>query len=262
MKNTYFVYANSNPLSQEIKEKILVSLKDEYVLDEENPSLVISVGGDGTFLRAVRKYIDKLDNIVFTGIKTGKLGFLCDFSSDEYQTFISLLKDGKCDISSHRLVSIKSPYFSSYFVNEARVEKIFDTLTCDLYINDEKIETFRGNGFNIATSLGSTAYNRSLGGPLIHPDIEGLILGEIAPINHNVYGSITSFVLLRKDDKITLKGNFKGTFIGGDTVYQTINDDINSEIVITLSDKKVQFAHFKEMRYYDKLKMSYVKGSK
>ena len=69
-------------------------------------------------------------------------------------------------------------------------------------------------------------------------------------------------VLLRKDDKITLKGNFKGTFIGGDTIYQTINDDINSEIVITLSDKKVQFAHFKEMRYYDKLKMSYVKGSK
>ena len=135
-------------------------------------------------------------------------------------------------------------------------------MTCDLYINDEKIETFRGNGFNVATCLGSTAYNRSLGGPLIHPDIEGLILGEIAPINHNVYGSITSFVLLRKDDKITLKGNFKGTFIGGDTVYQTINDDINSEIVITLSDKKVQFAHFKEMRYYDKLKMSYVKGSK
>ena len=127
MKNTYFVYANSNPLSQEIKEKILVSLKDEYVLDEENPSLVISVGGDGTFLRAVRKYIDKLDNIVFTGIKTGKLGFLCDFSSDEYQMFISLLKDGKCNISSHRLVSLKSPYFSSYFVNEARVEKIFDT---------------------------------------------------------------------------------------------------------------------------------------
>src|SRR5690625_6966647 len=56
--------------------------------DMENPDLVISVGGDGTFLEAFHRYIDKLEKTAFIGVHTGHLGFYADWTSDEVEKLV------------------------------------------------------------------------------------------------------------------------------------------------------------------------------
>lgn len=260
----YFIYTNQNEPSKEIEKYILEKLHDDknFIYDEEKPELIISIGGDGCMLRCIHSFIDNLNGIAFVGISTGKLGYFCDFKSDEVDEFLSYLRSKTPRYESFKLIKLNHNRYNGYFVNEARIEKVFNTLNCSLYINDSFIEVFRGNGFNISTSLGSTAYNRSLGGPLVNPKIETMIIGEIAPINHNAYGGLNSFVVLKPNDEITLKGNFNDCFIGGDIEYKhLINEKSDTQIKITLSDKKVYFARFKTIKYYDKLRISYVKGN-
>ena len=256
----YSIFTNDKKSSHEGRDKLLSLLSNDYILDEEDPEIVFIIGGDGTFLRGVRKYINIIDKVKFLGISSGTLGFLSEFHVSEIDEAVKLINSKTFKEESYHLIHLKHGDKEFDFVNEARIERIFQTLICDLYINDSYIETFRGNGFNIASSLGSTAYNRSLGGPLVNPNIECLILGEVAPINHNVYGSITSFVVLNKTDKITLKGDFTMSYFGGDTVFNVSLNEDKADFEITMSNKKITFARFKKSDYYDKLKQSYVKG--
>ena len=126
-----------------------------------------------------------------------------------------------------------------------------------IYINNEKFEKFHGNGINVSTSTGSTGYNKSLNGPVIHPYNQVLIFGEVAPINNRVYQAFNSFLVLRDVDQITLKGDFSNVLIGGDTNLQT--NDVNDEIKIRLSEKAFIFAYYKSLKYYRNLRDSFIK---
>ena len=65
-------------------------------------------------------------------------------------------------------------------------------------------ERFRGDGLTVSTPTGSTAYNKSLGGAVLHPTIEALQLTEIASLNNRVYRTLGSSIIVPKKDKIEL----------------------------------------------------------
>ena len=132
-------------------------------------------------------------------------------------------------------------------------------MICNVYIDGELLENFRGNGLNFSTSIGSSAYNRSLGGPLMDPNIESIIVGEVASINHNAYRSLNSFLVLDENNYITLRGKFKRCLIGYDHMFVNIDSEkITDEIKVRLSDKKVRLLHYKKIPYFYRLRKAFV----
>ncbi len=77
-------------------------------------------------------------------------------------------------------------------LNEMRIENSYRSQVIDMYVNDEHMETFRGNGLCVSTPSGSTALNKSLGGAVINPSLRLMQVTEIAGIHHNAYRSLGS----------------------------------------------------------------------
>ena len=127
--------------SKNVASKLLSKLKKEKAeLDDISPQVVIFVGGDGTFLRAVNQYLDNINEISFIGIHTGTLGFFCDFSLDELDEVVRLVLEEKPYKKHYRLLEaclttdIDHRHF--YAVNEIRIENAQHTIISDVYIDD------------------------------------------------------------------------------------------------------------------------------
>ena len=89
-------------------------------------------------------------------------------------------------------------------LNEASIRRSDRTMVADIIINHVPFERFRGDGVTVSTPTGSTAYNKSLGGAVLHPTIEALQLTEIASLNNRVYRTLGSSIIVPKKDKIEL----------------------------------------------------------
>ena len=239
-------------------ESILIKKIEEsgHEIDNECPDYVFSIGGDGTFLKTVQKYIDKLDKIKIVCINKGKLGFFSDFVYEEIDDILSNLNNDKFVSKSYRLVKAKMNNEEVYAVNEIRIENPFHTLTSEVFINDEYLQTFRGNGLVVSTSKGSTAYNKSLGGAVIDSNLELLQIQEIAPINNRLYTSLNSPLVLTRDSIIKFKGDFSNVVIGYDHL---VKKDYNSnEIILTLSDKRVTLVEKKDHNNIRRIREAFI----
>lgn len=244
------------------RENIIEELiKNGFEIDDNNPDVVLSVGGDGTFLRAVNRYIDIIDDIKIIGINYGTLGFYNEYQRDELDQVIFALKNEDYKVFSYRLLLGTATYTDEikkfYAVNEFRLENPFRTLTCEVFINGESLEIFRGNGLVISSSLGSSAYNKSLGGALVEPRFDMMELTEIAPIENNVYHSIGSSLILKHDSEIVIKGHFIEEVIGYDSAY--VREGILLELKIVLSNKKVHIIRKKDHSFVKLLRKTFVK---
>ena len=236
----------------------VISKINEYGFDfdNDNPNVVIYIGGDGTFLRAVNEYLSNVNNIIFVGINEGTLGFYPHFVIDDLDEIMHMLQNEDYAIESHLLMKAALGDEVFYAVNEIRIENPFHTLISKVYIDDQYFETFRGNGLSICTSNGSSAYNKSLGGSVVSSKLQTLQLTEIAPINNRVYRSINSSIILSRDESITLEGDFSEAVIGYD--HLTTSSDYN-RIKFSLSEKMVNIVVKKDYEYINKIHDTFIK---
>lgn len=260
MKITVFTSPNRD--DREIKNTVIGKfIEAGFTYDEENPDLVVYLGGDGTFLRSVNHYVNILDKVKFVGICIGTLGFYYDFNGDEIDKVIELIKSEKYKINEHRILESKIDYAfqneTIYGVNEIRIENPFHTLICDVYINDKYFETFRGNGLLACTSLGSSAYNKSLGGALLPHNKDLLELTEIVSIHNNAFNSLNSPLVLNEDDHVTLKGEFHKAVVGFD--FSTSEHESPISLDIFLSNKRVKIIRPSDYSYIQSIKKSFIK---
>ena len=232
-----------------------------FEFDNKNPDVVFSIGGDGTFLRAVHMYIDKLEQIRFIGINNGSLGFFYDFAKDEIPNIMKGLKDNSFKVKEYNLLKGLVTYRKSqeelYALNEIRIENPFHTLISKVLIDGEELENYRGNGLIVASALGSSAYNKSLGGSLIDNDLNALELTEIAGISNNIYRSLGSSLVIKGDKTITFSGALSNSVVGYD--FLSIHKDeelLNVEI--SYSDKKVKIIYSDAHSYIQKIRKSFV----
>ncbi len=234
--------------------------KNGFVLDNVNPEVVFSVGGDGTFLHAVHSYLDKLDSIKFVGVNYGSLGFFCGYTKEDIPELIKELKEG-LNVKQYSLLKGEIKYQDIeqvvYALNEIRIENPFHTLISDVFIDNEKLETFRGNGLMVCSSLGSSAYNKSLGGALIDSDLKVLELTEIAGLDNNIFHSLKSSLILDGNKKISFKGDLSSIVVGYDNLSIQKEDDLK-EVIISMSDKKVNVVYSKNSSYIKKIRKSFV----
>ncbi len=247
--------------SEKIADETISSIKEKilsygFELDDSKPDVVLFIGGDGTFLRAVHQYYNELSKVKFVGLCKGHLGFFYSYDESELDVLFSDLKRGVCKSESHHLLSAKVDNEEIYAINEIRIESPFHTLISDVYINGESLETFRGNGLVVSTSLGSTAYNKSLGGAVIYPQIPSMELSEIAPINNTIYHSLHSSLIVDKNSEIVLKTKTDNILLGYDHLNKNLH--LASSISLRLSDKVVILLRNKDYSYTKLLKSKFV----
>lgn len=242
----------SKRLGQKIKTALELHNKE---IDAKHPQCVISVGGDGTFLHAVHKF-KHYDDVVFVGLHTGTLGFFTDFEAEEVDVLIEYLLNSTPTIESTPLIEAIITKDQSVTtleaLNEIRIENIVRTQEIQVYINQEMMEIFRGNGFCVSGQAGSTAYNRSIKGAIIAPGLDVLQLTEISGIHHKAYQSIGTPLVLPKDTLITfISDNFNGAKILYD--HHVLDCDNVTKVEIKTSAKKVNMARYRPTSYIKRL---------
>lgn len=258
MRISVYSKATNQDNAKKVEEFLL---SKGMTLDNNNPEVVISIGGDGTFLRAIHHFSQIDENILYVGINYGTLGFYSQYQKDELEIFFEDLINKNYQINEYRLLkglaSFENEKIDIYALNEIRLENPFHTLISDVYINNELLEKFRGNGLIVTTSIGSSAYNKSLGGALVDPTLAILELTEIAPIENNIYHSLGSSLILKEDAEIVLKGDFMQSVVG----YDHLNIDKTNlkELKISLSKKKIRVLYKKDDSLTKLYKRSFVK---
>ena len=142
---------------------------------------VIFLGGDGTILQKIAtcaKY-----NVPLIGINLGSVGYLADVDKQHGIEAIEKVLNKNFEIDKRMLIRSMIDDVNYPALNDICVIKKDQTklLNLKLYINDEYIDTYRGDGIIVSTPTGSTAYNMAAGGPIIKPDANAIVVTPIAP---------------------------------------------------------------------------------
>ena len=151
---------------------------------------VISMGGDGTFLKAASKVGAKGTPII--GINMGRLGFLADVLPSEIETALDSLYAGECQIEEHAVIQVEARggvlAGNPFALNDIAVLKRDDAsmISIRTRVDGEFLVTYQADGLIVTTPTGSTAYNLSNGGPIIIPQSGSLCLTPVAPHSLNI----------------------------------------------------------------------------
>jgi NAD+ kinase len=261
----YFVLNRGDDLSQKLTDTFhRLAGRHQMIYDENEPDIVLSIGGDGTMLHAFHSFKHRLEDISFVGIHTGHLGFYADWKADEIEQLVELMA-GKPGLNSRKVeypiaeVTITTPQGTETYLalNEVTLKGAEATLVAQLHINDQLFEMFRGDGIVISTPSGSTAYNKSLGGAIIHPALDTIQIAEIASINNRVFRTLGSSLILpqhhhcdiypRPGQKLTLTV---------DHLHVEIEDLIS--IRGTVAKEKVSFARYRPFPFWKRVKDAFI----
>jgi NAD+ kinase len=168
-------------------EKGLIETFSDLASVSVLPDLVLSVGGDGTFLETGLRVKDL--GIPVAGVNTGRLGFLANIPENEISHSIDMLCNGEYVTIERSLLEFSRPegLFEgnrASALNEITIQKAdLSMITIHVYVGDIYLNTYWSDGLIVSTATGSTAYNLSVGGPILSPDDESIIISPMAPHN-------------------------------------------------------------------------------
>ncbi len=142
---------------------------------------IVVLGGDGTFLRSAP--LAYRLNVPLLGVNLGKLGFLTEITEDEAEEAFARLAEGKAPIEERMLLTVEHRGEKFLALNEAALIKgpLGHMIHVRVDFSASLLSVYHGDGLIIATPTGSTAYNLSAGGPIVHPKCEAIILTPICP---------------------------------------------------------------------------------
>ncbi len=152
--------------------------------DDFDAALVLSIGGDGTFLRTARCIGAR--EIPVLGINTGHLGYLADAGADEFATRIDDIFEGRFRIESRTMIAVTSdaPDFTAdaFALNEVAIMKKDTSSMIDMeaWIDGARLANYLADGLIVSTPTGSTGYNLSVGGPIVAPQAPVWVVSPIA----------------------------------------------------------------------------------
>lgn len=159
----------------------------------------VVIGGDGTFLRAV--HTTEFSDIPFIGINTGTLGFFQEISRDDIEEHLTLLLEGKVTLDSLAFldasITTNAWTYTLHALNEFVIQSNdHRILHLHVSIDDVPFINTSGDGLIVSTPAGSTAYNLSAGGAMLHQTLEGYQLTAVNPIRSKSYDALPSSMVL------------------------------------------------------------------
>jgi NAD+ kinase len=217
----------------------------EYSLEEINKKadIVITIGGDGTILRT----LEKVEKPVFA-INSGGMGFLSEVESKYATSGLKRVVSGEYNVEERAKLKIMldgnrlPDAANEVTVQTGRIAKI---MYLQIFVENELIETLGADGVIVATSTGSTSYALSVGGPILDPSVNAMVIAPLAPFKLSARPWV---VPLKKKIGIKLLPKSKECklVIDGESPQPVTTD---SDIAITGSEKKARFIRFGESFY-------------
>ncbi len=198
-----FVFFNSNNVEMIIEENFLKMLNEKELITKSYKTftaedgldtsfdILISIGGDGTILRAAT--LVRNSGVPILGINAGRLGFLASVSKEDISSFLQVVIEKNYTISQRTLLGLhcepenETIKAMNFAMNEVTVSRKDSTsmITVETYLNNEFLNAYWADGLIISTPTGSTGYSLSCGGPILTPTVESLVITPIAPHNLN-----------------------------------------------------------------------------
>ena len=244
-------------LSQELRHEAFnrefPSVEDYVAHTEDSIDFALSVGGDGTFLTTA-SLVGHLD-IPILGINCGHLGYLAEVQTDTIDAVLDQLITNNYTIEQRRMLEVTcqqgGKIVSPYALNEVAILKsgLSSMIKVDVTLNGEFLHNYKADGLLVATPTGSTAYNLSVGGPLLDPHVNAIILTPVATHSLN----IRPLVVL-DDSKIDVKissrnGNY---LLSVDGRSQVLNQDI--QLHIERSQRTIKLVRINGQNFMQSLK--------
>jgi len=224
------------------KRHIFVDIRSQRALSQDSvvydgkADLVIVLGGDGTYLRAVQFVSDP--QVPFFGINMGSLGFLTVHRAELLEQYLSLMMEESMEVEERSLLEIsiiKQKHIRKYrALNDLVVERgaLSHLIGISIAIDNQDIYSVKADGLIVATPTGSTAYNLAAGGPILHPQVQSLVITSIC--SH----SLTSRPVIVSDTcevSVSIKNPTSFLTIDGRNVAQISNEH---KVVVRKSKRK------------------------
>lgn len=190
-----FPFAIYKTLDEVIKGKVKIVGNHEVIdsregLLEYDPNVCITLGGDGTILKAAT--LIRGSQIPILGINLGRLGFLASTEKTSIQDALEMILKNEYTIDRRSMLGLESnlPIFGElkFALNDFTLHKrdTSSMITVHTYLNDEFLNSYWADGLIVSTPTGSTGYSLSCGGPIIYPKSNNFVITPVAPHNLNV----------------------------------------------------------------------------
>ncbi|MBP6181483.1 NAD kinase [Flavobacterium sp.] len=238
--NDIFIFFNKNNVEMIIESNFLSMVNEKKIVEkkyktfsshtelDQSFDLLISIGGDGTILRAAT--LVRNSGIPILGINAGRLGFLATVQKENIAEFMQFVMDKKYTVSKRTLLTLtcstenESIQEINFAMNEITVSRKDTTsmITIDTYLDDEYLNSYWADGLIISTPTGSTGYSLSCGGPILTPTVKSLVITPIAP--HN----LTARPLVVPDEteiKLKVSGREENYLVSLDSRVTTIKNE-------------------------------------
>lgn len=234
-----------------------------HEIDRDNPDIVISIGGDGTLLSAFHLYNHKLDRVRFLGVHTGHLGFYTDWRDYELEELVNSLCNDQEKSVSYPLLDVRIKYRNGkpdkHFLalNESTIKRGSRTMVADVLIKDEMFERFRGDGLSVSTPTGSTAYNKSVGGAVLHPSINAFQLAEIASLNNRVFRTLGSPIVVAQQEWVEIQLQNSTDYLVTIDQFNIQQDEIKS-VEYKIAEERIHFASYRHMHFWHRVRDAFI----
>lgn len=257
MTNIINIFKNKSRYTQTIynKTKKLLNKNGFQVSNSYNKKAILNlvIGGDGTFLNAVHQ--TNFSHIPFIGINTGHLGFYQEIEVDMIEDFIKDFKRKNYSIEELTVLESKINNKSIRAINEVVVKSNKNQIIrLKVFIDGNFIEAYSGDGLIVSTPHGSTAYNLSSNGAILHQSLNGFQLTPIAPVYSNLNKSLKCPVVLPDDATIDIsvsrRDNYHTIFIFDGREFYTKDYKIR----IRVSPKKINKLIINKNHYWANIK--------
>ncbi len=223
----------------------------------EKADILIAIGGDGTFLRAI--WVSAKRGIPILGVHMGYLGFLTEVTEDEVYTALeavlsgnyvkeertmfesTLVRGGRTVMSQHVLNDV--------VINKSALARIIDI---EVWTNSTFITCYRADGLIVSTPTGSTAYNLATGGPIVHPNVQAIILTPICP---HVLSNRS--IVLPDSQEVTI---FVRSGKGSEDIYLTLDGQrgfplkAGDKLIVKRGEHKAIILRFPQRDYFEILR--------
>lgn len=258
----YYIFNKTNEKTLKVKEEVVKILNNNsHIEDINNPDIIITIGGDGTYLKAVNFFKNRLDDVIFLSINSGNLGFYSNFISDDIDNLENIINHNGYVLDSHPLLDfyIKTTdnEYKGIALNEITLTSLPYVQILDIIVDDSYFEEYHGAGVCICTPSGSTAYNKSLNGAVMDPMLQGLQITEIAPINSNKFKTLASPIIFHKNRiiKIIPKTEHYILFSYDNSSYTLDNVEY---ILCNLSKSKAKYLRKEEDEFLMRIKKAFL----
>ena len=225
---------------------------DDNSLLPDEIDILISLGGDGTFLETVKLVRDQ--QIPVLGINTGRLGFLANISREEIVDSITLLLKGDYTTEERTLIKLSTSHGPLSEFNRALNEitihkKNVGMISIDTFLDDEFLNSYWADGLIVSTPTGSTAYSMAVGGPIMLPQSRNFIIAPVSP--HN----LTVRPIVVPDDKvIKLRINSRSDTFLVAMDSQSFTVDTKLELQIERASQGILMVKFPVNNFYNTLR--------